>query len=223
VRLARLAPSRVGVLGSGVVGQQLAIGFSGCGHDVMIGTRDPDKPELREWLSGDGAGIRPGSFQEVGAHGELLVLAVLGDAAEQAIAAAGRENFSGKVVIDAMNPLDFSGGFPPKLSITGEDSLGERVQRALPEARVVKAFNTIGNQYFVNPQFSDGQPTMLIAGDDDQAKGTVTDLLADFGWSDVVDLGGIEGSRELEAICIAWVKLIGVRGSADHGFQLLSG
>jgi predicted dinucleotide-binding enzyme len=223
VSLARLAPSRVGVLGSGVVGQQLAIGFSGCGHDVMIGTRDPDKPELREWLSGDGAGIRPGSFLEVAAHGELLVLAVLGDAAEQAIAEAGRENFSGKVVIDAMNPLDFSGGFPPKLSITGEDSLGERVQRALPEARVVKAFNTIGNQYFVNPHFSDGQPTMLIAGDDEEAKSTVTDVLADFGWSDVVDLGSIEGSRELEAICIAWVKLIGIRGSADHDFKLLSG
>jgi 8-hydroxy-5-deazaflavin:NADPH oxidoreductase len=211
------------VLGSGVVGQQLAAGFAGGGHDVMIGTRDPDKPELREWLSGQGAGIRAGSFQEVAAHGELLVLALLGNAAEEGIANAGLENFSGKVVIDAMNPLDFSGGFPPKLSISGEDSLGERVQRALPDARVVKAFNTIGNQYFVNPQFSDGQPTMLIAGDDDDAKGTVTDVLSDFGWSDVIDLGGIESSRELEAICIAWVKIIGVRGGPDHAFKLLTG
>jgi hypothetical protein len=223
VTVPRLAQSPVGVLGSGEVGRRLAAGFSGCGHDVMIGTRDPDKPELREWLSGDGDGIRAGSFKEVAAHGELLVLAVLGDAAEEAIGEAGRENFSGKVVIDAMNPLDFSGGFPPKLSISGEDSLGERVQRALPEARVVKAFNTIGNPYFVDPHFSDGQPTMLIAGDDEGVKGTVGDVLAGFGWSDVVDVGGIEGSRELEAICIVWVKIGGARGAWDHGFRLLVG
>jgi predicted dinucleotide-binding enzyme len=135
----------------------------------MIGTRDADKPELRKWLSGDGAGIEAGTFAETAEHGELLVLAVLGDAAEQAIAEAGPTNFSGKVVIDTMNPLDFSAGFPPKLSISGEDSLGERVQRALPDAKVVKAFNTIGNPYFVDPSFSEGQPTMLIAGDDADA------------------------------------------------------
>jgi 8-hydroxy-5-deazaflavin:NADPH oxidoreductase len=148
---------------------------------------------------------------------------VLGNAAQEAIADAGTDNFSSKVVIDAMNPLDFSGGFPPKLSITGEDSLGERVQRALPDAKVVKAFNTIGNPYFVDPNFSDGEPTMMIAGDDESAKRTVGDVLADFGWSDTVDIGGIEGSRELEAICIAWVKIGGARGSWDHGFKLLVG
>ena len=136
----------------------------------MIGSRDPSKSELRDWLSGDGSGIEAGSFEQAAAYGELIVLAVLGNAAEEAIADAGPDNFRGKVVIDAMNPLDFSGGFPPKLSISGEDSLGERVQRALPGARVVKAFNTIGNPYFVDPSFSDGQPTMLIAGDDQEAK-----------------------------------------------------
>jgi hypothetical protein len=189
----------------------------------MIGSRDPGKSELREWLSGDGAGIEAGTFAQAAQHGELLVLAVLGDAAEEAIADAGPENFSGKVVIDAMNPLDFSGGFPPKLSVTGEDSLGERVQRALPDAKVVKAFNTIGNPYFVDPKFGEGTPTMLIAGDDEGAKRTVGDVLADFGWPDPVDIGGIEGSRELEAICIAWVKIGGARGSWDHGFKLLVG
>jgi 8-hydroxy-5-deazaflavin:NADPH oxidoreductase len=215
--------ANVGVLGTGVVGQRLAAGFRGRGHEVRIGSRDPDKPELREWLAGEGAGIHAGTFAEAAAMGELVVLAVLGDAAEQVIADAGPESFAGKVVIDAMNPLDFSGGFPPKLSISGEDSLGERVQRALPEAKVVKAFNIIGNPYFVDPSFSEGRPTMLIAGDDADAKRTVTDLLADFGWSDVVDLGGIEGSRELEAICIAWVKIGGSRGAWDHGFKLLVG
>ncbi|MBV8945131.1 MAG: NAD(P)-binding domain-containing protein, partial [Solirubrobacterales bacterium] len=128
----RVARSRVGVLGSGEVGRRLAGAFRSRGHDVMIGSRDPAKPELREWLSGDGAGVEAGTFAQAAEHGELLVLAVLGNAAEEAIADAGRDNFSSKVVIDAMNPLDFSGGFPPKLSISGDDSLGEHVQRALP-------------------------------------------------------------------------------------------
>jgi 8-hydroxy-5-deazaflavin:NADPH oxidoreductase len=219
----RLAQSSVGVLGTGEVGRRLAAGFRGRGHNVMIGSRDPRKAELTEWLSGAGDGIKSGTFAEAADHGELLVLAVLGDAAEEAIAAAGPARFSGKVVIDATNPLDFSGGFPPKLSISGEDSLGERIQRALPDARVVKAFNTIGNAYFVDPSFSEGQPTMLIAGDDESAKRAVRDVLADFGWSDTVDLGGIEGARELEAICIAWVKIGGARGAWDHGFKLLVG
>jgi predicted dinucleotide-binding enzyme len=219
----RLAQTRVGVLGTGEVGRRLAAGFRSRGHDVMIGSRDPAKPELREWLSGDGAGIEADTFTRVAEHAELLVLAVLGNAAEAAIADAGPENFSGKVVIDAMNPLDFSGGFPPKLSIAGEDSLGERVQRALPDAKVVKAFNTIGSPYFVDPKFSGGEPTMLIAGEDDGAKRTVGDVLADFGWFDVLDIGGIEGSRELEAICIVWVKIGGKRSAWDHGFKLLVG
>jgi 8-hydroxy-5-deazaflavin:NADPH oxidoreductase len=219
----RLAHMRVGVMGSGEVGRRLAEGFSARSHAAMIGSRDPSKAELRDWLSGDGSGVEAGSFEQAAAHGELIVLAVLGSAAEEAIADAGPDNFRGKVVIDAMNPLDFSGGFPPKLSISGEDSLGERVQRALPDARVVKAFNTIGNLYFVDPSFSEGQPTMLIAGDDQEAKDTVRDVLTDFGWSDTVDIGGIEGSRELEAICIVWVKIGGARGAWDHGFRLLAG
>jgi 8-hydroxy-5-deazaflavin:NADPH oxidoreductase len=216
-------PSRVGVLGSGEVGRRLAAGFRAAGHDVMIGSRDPAKPELAEWLSGDGSGIKAGTFAETAGHGELLVMAVLGDAAGEAIDEAGPESFTGKVVIDAMNPLDFSAGFPPKLSISGEDSLGEHVQRLVPEAQVVKAFNTIGNQFFVEPRFSDGPPTMLIAGNDEGAKQTVRAVLAEFGWDDVVDIGGIEGSRELEAICIAWVKIGGARGAFDHGFRLLVG
>lgn len=219
----RLKHTRVGVLGTGEVGRRLAEGFHSRGHEVTIGSRDPDKPELREWLSGAGAGIHAGTFAQAAAHGELLVLAVLGDAAQDAIAEAGPASFAGKVVIDAMNPLDFSAGFPPRLSITGEDSLGERVQRLLPDAKVVKAFNTVGNAYFVDPSFAEGKPTMLIAGDDESAKRTVADALGDFGWPEPVDIGGIEGSRELEAICIAWVKIGGRRGAWDHAFKLLIG
>jgi NADPH-dependent F420 reductase len=219
----RFPQRRVGVLGTGEVGRRLAEGFASRGHDVMIGSRDPNKPELRQWLSGEGAGVEAGTFAETAAHGELLVLALLGTAAEEVIADVGADQFSGKVVIDAMNPLDFSDGFPPKLAISGEDSLGERVQRALPEAKVVKAFNIIGNPYFVDPSFREGQPTMLIAGDDADAKRTVADLLSDLGWPEPIDIGGIQGARELEAICIAWVKIGGARGAWDHGFKLLVG
>ena len=189
----------------------------------MIGSRSPDEPELRDWLAGEGSGIEAGTFAETARFGELVVLAVLGNAAEEAIAQAGPEHFSGKVVIDAMNPLDFSQGPAPRLSIAGYDSLGERVQRALPQARVVKAFNIIGNPYMADPQFSEGKPTMLIAGDDQAAKKTVGDVLERFGWPPPVDVGGIEGSRELEALCILWVKIGQQRGAFDHAFKLLIG
>ena len=219
----RFPQSRVGVLGAGQVGRRLAVGFASRGHAVMIGSRDPSKPDLREWLSDAGAGIEAGTFTETATHGELLVLALLGTAVEQTIADVGTDKFGGKIVIDATNPLDFSAGFPPKLAICGEDSLGERVQRSLPDAKVVKAFNIIGNTYFVEPSFPEGEPTMLIAGNDEDAKRTVADVLADFGWPEAVDIGGIEGARELEAICIAWVKIGGARGAWDHGFKLLTG
>jgi 8-hydroxy-5-deazaflavin:NADPH oxidoreductase len=218
-----LSPTRVGVLGSGQVGQTLARGFADRGHEVMIGSRDPAKDELAAWLAGDGRGIASGDFAETAQHGELLVLAVLGVAVEEAIDAAGAERFTGKVVIDATNPLDFSDGFPPKLAWGHTDSGGERVQRAIPQARVVKAFNIIGSPHFVQPRFSEGQPTMLIAGDDDDAKQTVAAVVADFGWPPAIDIGGIEGSRQLEELCILWVKLGGVRSAWDHGFKLLQG
>jgi predicted dinucleotide-binding enzyme len=219
----RFPQSRGGVLGTGEVGRRLAAGFISRGHEVMIGSRDPAKHELQEWLAEEGASIEAGTFAQAAAYGELLVLGLFGSAAEQVIAEVGPDKFAGKVVIDAMNPLDFSGGFPPKLAISGEDSLGERVQRALPEAKVVKAFNIIGNPYFVDPDFREGQPTMLIAGDHEDAKRTVADILEDFGWPEPVDIGGIDGARELEAICIAWVKIGGARGAWDHGFKLLVG
>ena len=189
----------------------------------MIGSRDPAVEELQEWLSGDGAGIRAGSLAETAEFGELVVLAVLGNAAEDAIAEAGPERFAGKVVIDAMNPLDFSQGPPPRLSISGNDSLGEHVQRAIPDAKVVKAFNTIGNAYFADPEFADGKATMFIAGNDDGAKATVGTVLESFGWPPAVDAGGIDASRELESLCILWVRLGLLRGSWDHGFKLLLG
>jgi 8-hydroxy-5-deazaflavin:NADPH oxidoreductase len=214
---------RVGVLGRGEVGRRLAVAFAQRGHEVMIGTRDPDTQDLQDWLSGEGSGIKAGSMADTAQFGELIVLAVLGNAAEDAIAQAGPERFAGKVVIDAMNPLDFSQGPPPRLSICGNDSLGEHVQRTIPDAKVVKAFNTIGNPYFADPSFSEGKPTMFIAGNDDGAKAKVGEIIESFGWPPAVDAGGIDASRELEAMCILWVRLGLLRGSWDHGFKLLAG
>jgi predicted dinucleotide-binding enzyme len=211
----------IGVLGSGDVGRTLAAGLHDRGHEVMIGSREPSK--LADWLPRDGNGIAAGTFDKTAAFGEVIVLAVLGNAGLEAVSEAGPENFTGKVVIDAMNPLDFSHGMPPRLSITGYDSLGEQIQRAISDAKVVKAFNIIGNPYFVDPKFSEGQPTMLIAGDDGDAKAVASELVMDLGWPPPVDVGGIEASRELEALCILWVRIGAQRGAWDHGFRLLIG
>ncbi len=214
----QLEPTRVGVLGSGQVGQTLAQGFAGRGHDVMVGTRKTEDPELRAWA--EGAGVSIGGFSETAAHGEIIVLAVLGLAAAAALELAGPERVAGKVVIDATNPLDMSSGFPPRLAEGAPG--GVQVQAAAPAARVVKAFNTIGSPYFVDPQFTDA-PTMFICGDDEEAKRTVAAALADFGWSEPVDVGGIDASGELESLCVLWVRLGARRGAWDHAFRLVVG
>jgi predicted dinucleotide-binding enzyme len=214
---------RVGVLGSGQVGQTLARAFADRGHDVMLGSRDPRKPEVAAWLAEEGEGIAGGTFAETASHGDLVVLAVLGAAVEEAIGQAGPGSLAGKVVIDATNPLDFSAGFPPSLIWGHTDSGGERAQRAAPDAKVVKAFNIIGNAYFADPRFGAEQPTMMIAGNDADAKTTVGRVVEDFGWPPAVDVGGIDASRELEALCILWVRVGGLRGTFEHGFKLLTG
>jgi predicted dinucleotide-binding enzyme len=206
----------IGILGSGDVGRALAAGFAGLGHDVKIGSRDPEK--LREWAEGR-EHVSTGTFAETARFGDVLVLATLGVATEEAIRLAGIDAFDGKVVIDTTNPLDFSTGMP-RLSIGHTDSLGEVVQRLLPKARVVKAFNTVGNTLMVNPKLPGGPPDMFLCGNDDDAKKIVTQVCAHFGWG-VVDLGGIEGSRYLEPMCLAWV-LHGIRsGSWGHAYKLL--
>jgi 8-hydroxy-5-deazaflavin:NADPH oxidoreductase len=208
---------RVGVLGSGDVGKVLAGGFIKLGHDVKIGSRDPEK--LREWVEKAGEHASAGTFEETAKFGDVLVLATLGAGAESALQMAGPDNFAGKVVIDATNPLDFSTG-APKLSVGFNDSLGEQVQRWIPKARVVKAFNTVGNAHMINPDFPNGPPDMFLCGNDDDAKKIVTQVCKHWGWG-VIDLGGIESSRYLEPMCMTWV-LYGVKaGSWNHAFKML--
>lgn len=210
----------VGILGSGDVGRALAAGFAGLGHDVKIGSRDPGK--LADWAETAGPRVTTGTFGEAARFGDILVLATLGVATEDAIRLAGVDAFDGKVVIDTTNPLDFSQGMPPRLSIGHTESLGEVIQRLLPRSQVVKAFNTVGNALMVNPQLPGGPPDMFICGNDEDAKKIVTQICEHFGWG-VIDLGGIESSRHLEPLCLVWV-LHGVHsGTWSHAFKMLHG
>jgi predicted dinucleotide-binding enzyme len=211
---------RIGLLGTGDVARALGAGFITLGHDVKLGSRDPAHPGAVAWAKERGPRASAGTFADAAAFGEAIVLATLGTANESAIALAGPANFRGKLVIDATNPLDFPPGRPPRLAVAGADSGGERVQRQIPEARVVKAFNTVGHAHMFRPDFPGGPPDMFIAGNDDAAKRHVASLLADFGWNSV-DLGDLEAARYLEAMCLAWVRFGLGTGTWNHAFKLL--
>ena len=209
----------VGILGSGDVGLRLGDGFIELGHAVRIGTRSPAKVDA--WVSKHGrTKASSGSFAEAASFGELLVIATLWDGTASAIKSAGPRNFSGKVVIDVTNPLDFSKGMPPRLAVGHTDSAGETIQRLLPDAKVVKAFNIVGNTHMLHPEFPGGPPTMFICGNDDVAKMSVSKILSSFGW-DTVDIGGIEGARLLEPLAMLWMTHFFRTNSGSHAFKLL--
>jgi predicted dinucleotide-binding enzyme len=198
---------KVGVLGSGDVGRRLGAGFAAKGHEVLLGTRSPSKPEIAAWLKESKGHVAVGSFADAAAFGSVVVLACVGSVAESVIRLAGESHFDGKVVIDVTNPLDFSKGMPPGLFVGLTDSLGERVQRWLPKARVVKCFNIVGNPTMTHPRMEEGLPTMIIAGNDGPAKAEVTAILREFGWEAPIDIGGIDGARWLEAFVPLWVRI----------------
>jgi predicted dinucleotide-binding enzyme len=212
---------RIGILGSGPVGKTLGSGFASNGHDVKIGSRTPGKQELQDWLKTTKGKVSVGSFAEAAAHGEIVILCPLGEAAEEVIRLAGKENLERKVVIDATNPLDFSKGMPPGLFVGTTDSLGERIQRMLPGAKVVKCFNIVNNQTMINPQMKEGLPDMMICGNDDAAKRQVAGLVKEFGWAEPIDIGGIDGSRWLEAYTALWVRLAIKLGSWTIAAKIL--
>lgn len=216
-----MEPTRVGVIGSGAVGRALAAGFAAREHEVTIGTRDPEQnEELQAWAA-QHAGVAIGTFTGAAEAGEIVVLSTKGTVVEEAIATAGPQHFAGKVVIDTTNPLDPSGD-RAVLAVSGPaDSGGETVQRTIPEARVVKAFNTVNNSLMVDPGLAGGRQPMFIAGDDADAKATVAAALDDFGW-DALDVGGIEQSRQLESLCLLWVAVGQARGAWDHAFTFVT-
>lgn len=207
----------VGILGSGDVGKALARGFIALGHEVKMGARSPEKVD--SFVAEAGSHASSGTLEDAAAFGDLIVLATLGVGTLEAIELAGKTHFRGKVVIDACNPLDHSQGVP-RLTVGHTDSLGEQIQRAIPDARVVKAFNTVGNPHMFKPDFPGGPPDMFLCGNDEEAKRLVAQVCQAFGWG-VIDIGGIEGSRYLEPMCMAWVAYGIESGKWNHAFKML--
>ena len=210
----------IGVLGSGSVAQTLAAGFVKHGHDVVVGTRNPAK--LSDWQKTHAA-ARVGSFAEAAASAEVVVLAVKGTAAADALHQAGDGNLAGKVVIDTTNPIADA---PPDHGVLRfftslDESLMERLQREFPGVRFVKAFNSVGAALMVNPRLEGGPPSMFICGNDDVAKQTVTGILDQFGW-ETVDLGTAEAARAVEPLCILWCIPGFLRNEWVHAFRLLT-
>jgi len=212
---------KVGIIGSGAVGRVLGKAFLSEGSEVMLGTRTISKEEVVNWKKESPDGLL-GSFQETAQFADIIVLAVSGLAVENAIQLAGKEHFLNKVVIDATNPI---AAVPPdngvlKFFTTLEESLMERIQKLIPEAKVVKAFNSVGNAFMYKPRFAGGIPTMFICGNDADAKKTVTDVLTAFGW-ETEDMGTMEAARAIEPLCILWCIPGFLRNQWTHAFKLL--
>jgi predicted dinucleotide-binding enzyme len=210
---------KIGIIGSGDVGKALAAGFLKHGHSVVIGTRQPAK--LASWVK-EHPKAAVGSFADAASFGEAVVLAVKGLAASKVLHEAGPASLSGKTVIDATNPIAET---PPANGVLGfftrlDDSLMERLQREFPGAHFVKAFSSVGNALMVNPQFTEGKPTMFICGDDDGAKKTVTRILDQFGW-ETEDMGRVEAARAIEPLCMLWCIPGFLRNEWMHAFKLL--
>jgi len=202
---------RIAVMGTGGVGQAIAARAIELGHDVSMGTRDVEETLRRDGFTATGELM---TFAEAAAGADVIVNATSGQVSLAALAAAGADNLAGKVVIDIANPLDFSAGFPPTLFVKDTDSLGERIQAAFPEARVVKALNTLTAELMVRPErVGAGQHTVFVSGNDADAKTLVTELLQEFGHTDVIDLGDISTCRGTEMFLPLWLRIMGSLGT----------
>ncbi|MGO9308073.1 MAG: NADPH-dependent F420 reductase [Spirochaetia bacterium] len=199
----------IGIIGSGIVGQTLGAALAGKGHAVVVGTRDAGK--LRESAAKTGGRARAASFADAAAHGEIVMNATSGRGSLEALRMAGAGALKGKILIDIANPLDFSRGFPPRLFLSNTESLGEQIQAAFPDTRVVKTLNTVSSVVMVDPgKIGGGDHALFVCGNDEAAKTTVTELLGSwFGWKHVVDLGDITSARGTEMYLPLWVRLYG--------------
>ncbi|CCK27809.1 NADP oxidoreductase [Streptomyces davaonensis JCM 4913] len=224
---------RYAVLGTGIVGRTIATKLASLGHEVVIGTRDPQatlartepdgmgNPPFATWHA-DHSAVALRTFAEAAAFGETVVVTTAGAAALDALTAADEANLAGKVLIDISNPLDFSKGMPPSLNPVNTDSLGEQIQRAFPDTKVVKTLNTMNCFVMVEPSRVAGAHNVFVSGEDVGAKKQVTELLVSFGWPEpgVIDLGGIETARGTEMLLPVWLRLMGALGHADFNFHI---
>ena len=225
--------TRFGVLGTGPVGQTIAAKLADLGYAVVVGSRDPaatlartdpdtfGNPPFKVWRD-QHAAVGFGTFAEAAEHGEVVVNATSGRGSLEALRSAGARLLSGKIVIDIANPLDFSHGMPPSLTVCNTDSLGEQIQRAFPDAKVVKTLNTMNAHLMVGPgQLADGDHTAFVSGDDAAAKAEVRGLLESFGWKDVIDLGDITTARGTEMMLPIWARVWGATGNPMFSFKVV--
>ncbi|MFI5193044.1 MAG: NADPH-dependent F420 reductase [Chitinophagales bacterium] len=212
---------KIGIIGSGEVGRVLGNAFLQEGHQVFLGTRDPSKEVVVKWKS-ENPGAKTGCFEEAASFGELLVLAVAGHAAENALQMAGAKNLNGKTIIDITNPIAPAAPEKGLLKFTTglNESLMEKLQQKFPAAKCVKAFNSVGSSLMYKPSFTEGKPTMFICGNDAEAKKQVTVILTSFGW-ETEDMGTAEAARAIEPLCILWCIPGFLRNQWTHAFKLL--
>ena len=210
---------KMGVLGSGMVAQGLSARLAELGHEVVIGTRDAEK--LKGWQSSNQK-VLIGSFAKTAAHGEMVINATNGAASLNALSMAGEENLVDKILVDVSNPLDFSNGFPPSLTVFGRDSLAEQIQRAFPLTKVVKTLNTVTARVMTHPlEVANGDHHVFISSNDVDSKTQVTDLLRSFGWIHIFDLGDLSTARGTEAYLLLWVRLYGAMNTGMINVKIM--
>lgn len=213
---------KIGVLGTGMVGNTIASKLVSLGHEVMMGSRTANNEKAAEWVKSAGKGASQGTFADAAAFGEIAFHATSGGGALDVIRSAAN-GLKGKILIDISNPLDFSKGFPPFLSVSNTDSLGEQIQRELPDTKVVKTLNTVNCLLMVDAgKVNGGDHDMFVCGNDAGAKGRVIEILTGwFGWKHVNDLGDITNARGTEAWLLMWIRLYGALKSADFNIKIV--
>jgi predicted dinucleotide-binding enzyme len=209
---------KIGVLGTGAAGQTVASKFVTMGHDVMMGARSTDNEKVIGFATRTGG--KAGTFGDAARHGELVFNCTRGDTSLGMLTGIAAD-LRGKILVDVANPLDFSNGFPPHLSVVNTDSLAEQIQRALPETFVVKSLNTVNAAVMVEPSRVPGPHSVFVSGNDKAAKGRVMDFLRSLGWHSIIDLGDITSARAAEQILPLWVRLYGVLGTADFNIAVM--
>ena len=210
------------VLGTGSVGTTIATKLVELGHEVVMGSRTADNKNGIAWADGVGDRASLATFADAAAGAQVVFNATQGDKSLDALRAAGAENLAGKILIDVGNPLDFSQGMPPTLTIHGRDSLGEQIQAAFPTTKVVKALNTMTAEVMVNPSLLPGEHDVFVCGNDEIAKATVSTLLREgFGWRSIIDLGDITTARGAEAWLPLWLRLWGALGTAHFNLKIV--
>jgi 8-hydroxy-5-deazaflavin:NADPH oxidoreductase len=210
--ISRASPSiqimRIGIIGTGIVGSTLGTKLVELGYDVKMGSRTSNNEKAAEWVRKAGSKASQGTFADAASFGEILFNCTSGNVSVEALKMAGAENLKRKVLVDVANSLDFSRGMPPTLTILNTDSVGEQIQRAFPEAKVVKSLNTVSAPVMVNPMIVPGEHDVFVAGNDSEAKAHVQKILGEFGWKSIIDLGDISTSRGTEMWLALWVRLM---------------